>query len=81
MKKLAAEQRAKVSAEQNHCRGLSNALRSFGIDIDIFCQDVGPPRARSKDDLLEKKLLLLLGDEDSAQYLVIYFQKKHVSKQ
>ena len=67
MKKVAAEQRAKVSAEQNSCRGLANALFNFGIDIDVFCDQVGPPRERSKDDLINKKMLILLGDEDSSQ--------------
>ena len=69
MKTLASEFRKQVSAENNAARGVANAARSFGIKLDRFREEVGPPVARARDDLCKKPLCLLLGDEDTQQWL------------
>ena len=66
-KKLAAEARAKIRADTNAARGISNAARGFGLDIDQFCEIPGPPTDRRLDDLQKKKMCMLLGDEESHQ--------------
>ena len=70
MKKLSADFRAKIRADANAARGISNALRGFGLDIDQFTENVGAPVERSPKDLLTRKMCILLGDEESHQYLV-----------
>lgn len=69
MRKLAADFRAKIQADTNAARGISNALRGFGLDLDEFCKPPDPPGERSKDDLLKKRMLIFLGDEESHQLL------------
>lgn len=72
MKKLAADFRAKIRADTNAARGLSNASRGFDLDVDMFTSDVGPPAERTREDLLKRKLCILLGDEESHQLLVSF---------
>ena len=83
MKKLAAEFQAKIRADTNAARGLSNASRGFGLDVDMFTSDIGPPTERTREDLLNRKMCILLGDEESHQPLVSFhanvFLKNHQS--
>ena len=80
MKKLAANFRAKIRADTNAARGLSNASLGFGIDVDMFTSDIGPPADRTRDDLLKRKLCILLGDEESHQLLVSFHLDFFLSK-
>ena len=87
MKKLAAEFQAKIRADTNAARGLSNASRGFGLDVDMFTSDIGPPTERTREDLLNRIMCILLGDEESHQPLVsfhanVFLKKspKHIAK-